>query len=438
MEKFETLNLKVSKIKEILKEISKGENLDELKERFKELLRSVKPWEIPIVEQELVREGVSPKEIAKMCDVHVELFRESIIDQSKFRNISAGHPLDTFLKENEQLYKDISLLRVYVSSLLNVRDENQRKEILDYVKLIIHDLFGIKKHFTRLQMLIFPYIERRGITAVPTVMWTKQDQIMLKLKKLKELIESTPYDWNTFVNTVKDLSEDLIKAINDQIFRENNILFPTLNVLLSEGEWVAIKNQEPIIGYYKIEPSNDWKPSAEPIHPYQISEEISQEQYEQLPAELKALLPKQKNEKDAYNLIRASDIGLSSGYLKPNEINAILNSLPVDITFIDKDDRVRFFSRSGDRIFARTLSVLGRNVCFCHPPRSVHIVQRIIKEFKLGRRDIAEFWINIGRRMVYIRYFPVRNENGEYLGTLEVVQDITKIRELKGEKRLLD
>ncbi len=438
MEKFETLNLKVSKIKEILKEISKGENLDELKERFKELLRSVKPWEIPIVEQELVREGVSPKEIAKMCDVHVELFRESIIDQSKFRNISAGHPLDTFLKENEQLYKDISLLRVYVSSLLNAKDENQRTEILDYVKLIIHDLFGIKKHFTRLQMLIFPYIERRGITAVPTVMWTKQDQIMLKLKKLKELIESTPYDWNTFVNTVKDLSEDLIKAINDQIFRENNILFPTLNVLLSEGEWVAIKNQEPIIGYYKIEPSNDWKPSAEPIHPYRIPEEISQEQYEQLPAELKALLPKQKNEKDAYNLIRAGDIELSSGYLKPNEINAILNSLPVDITFIDKDDHVRFFSRSGDRIFARTLSVLGRNVRFCHPPRSVHIVQRIIKEFKLGRRDIAEFWINIGRRMVYIRYFPVRNENGEYLGTLEVVQDITKIKELKGEKRLLD
>ena len=99
---------------------------------------------------------------------------------------------------------------------------------------------------------------------------------------------------------------------------------------------------------------------------------------------------------------------------------------------------MRFFSRSGDRIFARTLSVLGRNVRFCHPPRSVHIVQRIIKEFKLGRRDIAEFWINIGRRMVYIRYFPVRNENGEYLGTLEVVQDITKIKELKGEKRLLD
>ncbi|MHA1676648.1 MAG: DUF438 domain-containing protein [Candidatus Njordarchaeales archaeon] len=438
MEKFETLNLKVSKIKEILKEISKGKNLDELKERFKELLRSVKPWEIPIVEQELVRGGISPKEIAKMCDVHVELFRESIIDQSKFRNISAGHPLDTFLKENEQLYKDISLLRVYVSSLLNVKDENQRKEILDYVKLIIHDLFDIKKHFTRLQMLIFPYIERRGITAVPTVMWTKQDQIMLKLKKLKVLIESTPYDWNTFVNTVKDLSEDLIKAINDQIFRENNILFPTLNVLLSEGEWVAIKNQEPIIGYYKIEPSNDWKPSAEPIHPYQISEEISQEQYEQLPAELKALLPKQKNEKDAYNLIRAGDIELSSGYLKPNEINAILNSLPADITFIDKEDHVRFFSRSGARIFARTLSVLGRNVRFCHPPRSVHIVQRIIKEFKLGRRDIAEFWINIGRKLVYIRYFPVKDENGEYLGTLEVVQDITKIKQLKGEKRLLD
>jgi len=123
--------------------------------------------------------------------------------------------------------------------------------------------------------------------------------------------------------------------------------------------------------------------------------------------------------------------------LAPHEIDAIFRTLPVDITFIDKDDRVRFFS-GGHRIFARNKTILGRKVELCHPPKSVHIVKKILKAFKEGRKQVAEFWIPFGGRMVHIRYFPVRDSNGEYLGTLEVVQDITDIKKIEGEKRLLD
>jgi len=119
------------------------------------------------------------------------------------------------------------------------------------------------------------------------------------------------------------------------------------------------------------------------------------------------------------------------------QIKAILNTLPVDVTFIDSEDTVRYFNQSKDRIFVRTNAVLGRKVQKCHPQKSIHIVNRILDEFKSGKSDMAEFWINMGGRLVYIRYFAVRDETGKYLGTLEVTQDVTRIKQLEGEKRLL-
>ncbi|MFX1474900.1 MAG: PAS domain-containing protein [Promethearchaeota archaeon] len=131
-------------------------------------------------------------------------------------------------------------------------------------------------------------------------------------------------------------------------------------------------------------------------------------------------------------------IPFETGQLAPEVIEAIFNTLPVDITFVDREDTVRYFSQSQDRIFKRSKAVIGRKVQKCHPPKSVHVVDQIVKEFKEGTRDVAEFWINLKGRLVYIRYFPVRSKTGEYLGVLEVTQDITAIKEISGEKRLLD
>ena len=132
------------------------------------------------------------------------------------------------------------------------------------------------------------------------------------------------------------------------------------------------------------------------------------------------------------------DVKFETGTLSHEVLQGIFNTMPVDITFVDKDDKVQFYSESGDRIFVRTPAVIGRTVQACHPPKSLHKVQQILDDFRAGNRTSAEFWINLKDRLIYIRYFAVHNSKGKYLGCLEVSQDITNIRALKGEKRLLD
>jgi len=130
-------------------------------------------------------------------------------------------------------------------------------------------------------------------------------------------------------------------------------------------------------------------------------------------------------------------IRLETGMLSKEEIETILDTLPIDLTFVDKEDTVRYFSQTRERIFPRTKAVIGRKVQQCHPQKSIHIVNQILEDFRKGRRDVAEFWINMQGRLIYIRYFPLRSKNGEYMGCLEVTQDITNIKKIEGEKRLL-
>ena len=127
-----------------------------------------------------------------------------------------------------------------------------------------------------------------------------------------------------------------------------------------------------------------------------------------------------------------------TGSLSKEEVEAVLDSLPIDISFIDKEDRVKYFNKAEGRIFVRTKAVIGRKVQLCHPQKSVHVVNKILEAFKTGKKDVAEFWINLNDRLILIRYFAVRGKNGKYLGTVEVTQDITDIKKIQGEKRLLD
>lgn len=431
-------NNKKEQLKRLLMEIHKGRNVNELKSQFKELLQSISPLEIPLIEQELIKEGISAREIAKMCDIHVELFRETVIDKGKFGDIPLGHPLHTLLKENEMIIRDSEVINLYVNALANTKNEAKRREILDYLRELASDLTKVGKHYAKDEMLIFPYIERRGITAVPRVLWTKFDEARFKIKVFKEIIFKEPDNWDSFIDELKNKVGDLTRFLVDIVFRENNILYPTLKILLSEGEWVAIRDQMEEIGFYKVTPKDKWMPTAKPLHPYQITPEMSSEQISKLPNEIQAILNMQKEiEKDTTQIIREGDLVFDTGYPSLKELKAIFKNLPFSITFIDKDDRLRFFSEGKERIFVRTKSVIGRPVQLCHPPRSVHIVKRILKEFREGTKDSADFWIKINGRLIYIQYFPVRDENGEYIGTLEVTQDVTELKKLEGEKRLL-
>ncbi len=135
---------------------------------------------------------------------------------------------------------------------------------------------------------------------------------------------------------------------------------------------------------------------------------------------------------------RSEELAFDTGSMTREQIELIFSRLPVDITFVGMEDEVKYFSKPGERTFTRPKSVIGKKVQMCHPQKSLHVVQKILDEFKANKRDFAEFWIDLKGRFIYIRYFALRNAQGEYQGTLEVVQDATRIRELQGEKRLLD
>ncbi|MCD6474341.1 MAG: DUF438 domain-containing protein [Thermoplasmata archaeon] len=406
---------KKERLKEILKRLHSGEDVEELKKEAKELLASISPVEIPLIEQELMQEGLSVEEIARMCDLHVELFREAVAGKAGV--LPEGHPLHTLYKENEEITKDAEKLALYAKAM----DIEKMKELAKELRKI-----GFT-HYDREETLIFPYLERRGITAMPSTLWRKHDEIRIKLRQLLQFIEKGLHE------RAKEKAMEVSQLLIDMVFRENNILYPALQTLLSEGEWMAIKQQESMFDFYKVKPK-EWKSNAKPVHPYEIKADITEEQLQKLPEEIKMMMKMAKPDKS--RLEREDDIKLDTGYMLPEEINALFKTLPFGITFIDKDDRVRFFS--GNRIFKRTASVLGRPVQLCHPPKSVHIVEKILKAFKDGSRNKADFWIKMGDKFIYILYIPVRDENGNYMGTLEIEQEISKLKKLEGEKRILD
>lgn len=426
-------------LKDLLRQIHAGKKVEELKEQFKEVLSHLSPLEIPLIEQELVKEGIPTKEIARMCDIHVELFRQAISGGLDINQIPAGHPVHTLYLENDRITRDTELISFYAHSLASLEEEEKRQEMLISLRDLVDELKEIgQTHYAREEMLIFPYLERRGITAVPTVLWTKHDENRYALRGLARLLSrEMELGWAEFVDRIKKRVEDVTKGLIDMVFRENNIFYPTVYALLAEGEWVAIKQQEKIFGYYKLTPEDKWRPSAPPVQPYEGQEVISADQILSLPAEVQMVLRGQRLEPDRICPKKAEDLEVENGFLSPREISEIFKTLPIEVSFIDQNDRVKFFSRN-HQIFARSRSILGRPVQLCHPPKSVYLVERILKAFKEGRRDSAEFWINSGGRMIYIRYFPVKDDQGEYLGTIEVVQDITEIKKLEGEKRLLD
>ncbi|AJC72401.1 diguanylate cyclase [Thermococcus guaymasensis DSM 11113] len=433
---------KKEQLKKLLLRIHEGEDVNKLKEEFRRVLSGISPLEIPIIEQELVKEGVSAKDIAKMCDLHVELFREAVAgtEELEEKDLPDGHPLKTLYLENKEIMKDSEMLNLYARTLATTRDERMREEILGVLEEIVGNLRKVGfTHYNREEMLTFPYIERRGLTAIATVLWTKHDEIRFMVKRLAELLRKrNEVPWEEFVERFKEKAGEASFALSDMVFRENNIYYPTLKALLSDGEWKAIRMQEDEIGYYKINPPA-WDPGEDvkPLHPWEINPELGVEELLSLPKEVQQALKGQPLEFDKTELKRDGDIDLGTGYVSIEELKAIFEALPVDVTFIDRDDRVRFFS-PGERIFARTPSVLGRPVQLCHPPKSVHIVNKILKAFKEGRKKEAAFWLRLGPKYVYIKYVPLFDEEGNYLGTLEMTMDIAPYKEIDGEKRLLD
>ena len=233
------------------------------------------------------------------------------------------------------------------------------------------------------------------------------DDIRDLLKEVKVLLE----DYKGNKNEVAQKADEAIDQVKEMIFKEENILFPLMVDTLSEDEWLTVYRDSDEIGYTFITPTAEWKPERA---------DFDKEQQEEEKAD-----------------IESGVIRFETGFMSVHELETLLNHLPIDITFVDKDDRVKYFSQSSERIFPRPKSVIGRTVQNCHPPSSIHVVNKIVEDFKSGAKDHEDFWIRMGEKFVLIRYFAVRDKNGQYLGTVEVSQDIAPFQKLEGEKRLL-
>ena len=232
------------------------------------------------------------------------------------------------------------------------------------------------------------------------------DEIRAEIKESVEYIKNYNKDKKKAVELVRYA----VHRVKEMIFKEENILFPMALETLTEDEWLKIAHDSDEIGYTLVKPAGKWKPERK-----------------------EGVSPSPKAVTDNKGAIR-----LETGVFNVEELEAMLNTLPVDITFVDKDNIVKYFSHGAERIFPRTKSVIGRSVENCHPPASVHVVEKVVEDLRSGKKDHEDFWIKMGEKYVLIRYFAVRGADGEYLGTLEFSQNIKPLQEITGEKRLLD
>jgi PAS domain S-box-containing protein len=392
-------------LKELIEKLHAGAKPDEIKQRFKEILKDVGPSEISQVEEELIKEGMPREKIHKLCDVHVAVFKESL---GKEKTLAPpGHPIHILMEEHKILLKFAEELKDNANQMRGAKDFDSAGDMMKQLSRIAKHLKESESHYLREENVLFPYLEKHGITQPPAIMWMEHDQIREMKKNIYKLIDThTSMAFQDFAKQLEDVTISLAEMLSNHFYKENNILFPTALKVIGENEWKDIRGQFDELGYCSFTPE---------------SAKITTEELEaptSKPA-IKGMVP------------------FETGNLSKEEIESIFDTLPVDITFVDKDDTVRYFSQSKERSFVRTKAVLGRKVQQCHPQKSIHAVNKILEDFKKGKSDVAEFWINFEGKLIHIRYFPVRNKNGEYLGCLEVTQDITDIKKIEGEKRLL-
>jgi DUF438 domain-containing protein len=330
------------------------------------------------------------------------------VDLSGAKKIPAGHPVDLFIQENKAVNKVIGKTKDLLHSLNKVPEGNFRNFTL-VLQSLFNELMDIDKHYQRKEYLVFPYLEKNEITGPPKVMWGKHDEIRDQLKGCIALLKEEDLSKQDLSEALDLLYFPVLKALGDMIQKEEEILFPMCMDVITTDEWWNIHKQTLEFGFTLYDPDVEWKPDG-------LEDEIRDEE-----------MAGQKG----------GSVTLPSGSFSVNELMAILNTAPVDMTFVDRNDRVKYFTQGDHRIFPRSRTIINRDVRLCHPPGSVHIVEKIIEDFKSGKESHAPFWIQMKGKFILIEYYALRDEKGEYLGTLEVSQDLTNARELQGERRIL-
>ncbi len=395
---------KVRQMRELLVKMDRGEiTAQQIKENFRDILKDINPAEIALIENELiVREGFPAEKIYKLCDVHIDIFRESL--EKENRNFENTKPLNILIEEHNEILKFLGELKLSASEL---KKKDSFSQNISKFRAQFKVLQGLESHMLREENSLFPFLENHEIVQPPKILWMEHDSLRERIKELRKILENSDEELLKldFDNKLYPLILYIVEVKSNHIYKENNILFPTAMQKLNAEEWERVLHSMNDIGYADFTP--------------------------------KALIEEAKTAKsEIKSSIKEGIVKFDNGELSLNEIKVILDALPIEFTFVDKDDRVKYFNRGNKRTFVRTSAVIGRSVQNCHPPKSIHIVNKILEDFKNKKRNVAEFWINMSGRLIYIRYFAIRDNEESYLGTLEITQDVTEIKKLEGEKRI--
>lgn len=402
---------------QIVKDLHAGKTVEEVKPLFEEVIADVEATEIAAMEQKLIEGGVPDTEIKRLCDVHVKVFAEAL-EGHKPVMAPSGHPLDTFQRENQALLGVTASLRTIAQAVGEPPNGARWVQLKDDLAGAVERLAEVEKHYLRKENQLFPFLEEHGVEGPSKVMWAIHDDVRALLKQARQTMAAD--DAALAVSTCLAVAQ----MADDMVNKEEKILYPMAMDTLSQEEWVAIRAGEGEIGYAFITEVPDWPGAGAAGAAVQVGA---------APAAAEPGLA----EPGLAEPGAAGMLEIKTGQLSLDQLNLILTALPIDFQFVDQNNRVCYYSE-GERIFPRSPGVIGRKVQNCHPPASVQKVQQIIDAFRSGDKDVAEFWIETQGKFVHIRYFALRDAEGAYRGVLETVQDVTAIRALQGQRRLLD
>lgn len=312
------------------------------------------------------------------------------------KQLPAGHPVVVYFEEND-LIIDI------IGQLVKTNIDDDFEAFFN----LFNQLSQVEKRFTRKENQLFPYLEKHGWTGPSQGMWAFHDDIRELFRQVRQKLASKEF------NGVHSLTNKIIRELDSLMHIEQHRLFPNALDLLSADDWKEMRAGDVEIGWMLASEPTPY-PEVEYIHPSQDR--------------IRRRLP--------FSL--DGRIRMNEGYMTSEQLNLMLQFMPVDLTYVDENDRVVFYNRGEDRVFPRSAGIIGREVKFCHPPKSVDTVLRILEAFKKGTQDTSQFWIDFKGRKIHIRYFAIRDEHNNYKGVIEMSQDITEILKLEGQNRLLN
>lgn len=375
-------------VKQIIRLLHQGRTVEDLQAEYGHIIAGASAQDIAAAEREVIAEGLPVAEVQKLCDLHVAVFQAGLESDPTPEN-KPGHPLFDFRTENELIERTLESLEGFV-----LQYSGGDKTVLDTLRENSKNLDLIFCHYDKKENLIFPVLEKYGFEGPSKVMWGVDNEIRESLRQFTSLLAAD----QPLGVTVESRFNELSRKAKDMIYKEEKVLIPESLARFTPEDWQQMADE--IAGVVS-------KPATQETNGF-------------------------------YSAGHTGEIPLKTGFLTVEQIDLLLTNLPIDVTFVDENDKVRYFTQGKERIFTRTAAIIGRDVQNCHPPQSVHVVQKILDEFKAGMRDVAEFWIEAGSAFVHIRYFALRDDTGAYKGVIEVSQNVAGIRALEGEKRLLD